>query len=137
MTIRWQTPLHLIDTDKPAEFLLGEDFAVVVDAHVYVAPAGMRTDGASIPRFAWRLIGPPLAGRYRRAAIIHDAAYQGVLERLDHEGNALPRDYSRKWADRLFRDLMRALRVFPINRWLIYRGVRLGGWLAWRKHRKH
>ncbi|MEK9810377.1 MAG: DUF1353 domain-containing protein [Candidatus Nanopelagicales bacterium] len=29
-------------------------------------------DGASIPRFFWRLIGSPFVGRYRRASVIHD-----------------------------------------------------------------
>ena len=36
------------------------------------APSGMLTDGASIPRFAWTLIGGPFEGKYRNAAIIHD-----------------------------------------------------------------
>lgn len=29
-------------------------------------------DGASIPRFFWRVIGSPFVGRYRRASVIHD-----------------------------------------------------------------
>ena len=39
----------------------------------WTAPAGMVTDGASIPRFFWRFIGSPYSGRYRAAALIHDA----------------------------------------------------------------
>lgn len=39
---------------------------------VWTAPAGSVVDGASIPRIAWRLIGSPFVGRYRRASVIHD-----------------------------------------------------------------
>lgn len=30
------------------------------------------TDGASIPRFLWVLIGSPFVGKYRKASVIHD-----------------------------------------------------------------
>lgn len=39
---------------------------------VWTAPEGSIIDGASIPRFCWRVIGPPFVGRYRRASVIHD-----------------------------------------------------------------
>jgi hypothetical protein len=38
------------------------------------APAGYVSDGASIPRIAWSIIGDPWGGDYRNAAIIHDVA---------------------------------------------------------------
>ena len=38
------------------------------------APVGTVTDGATIPKFAWQIIGNPLQGAYRNAAVIHDAA---------------------------------------------------------------
>jgi cold shock CspA family protein len=38
------------------------------------APAGTITDGASIPRIVWSLIGNPWGGDYRNAAVIHDVA---------------------------------------------------------------
>ena len=31
-------------------------------------------DGASVPRFFWRFIGPPLRGKYRAASVFHDVA---------------------------------------------------------------
>lgn len=40
---------------------------------------GFSTDGASIPRFFWRLIGCPLRGRYAPAAVIHDSLYHSHL----------------------------------------------------------
>ena len=34
-------------------------------------PAGVTTDGASVPRFFWTLF-PPFTGKYRAAAVVHD-----------------------------------------------------------------
>lgn len=42
------------------------------DGSVWVAQIGDIIDGASIPRFFWRIIGGPLWGKYRRASVIHD-----------------------------------------------------------------
>lgn len=42
---------------------------------VWVAPAGSRVDGASIPRAFWGLIGGPFEGKYRNASVLHDVAY--------------------------------------------------------------
>ncbi len=38
----------------------------------WTARKGSVIDGASIPRFAWRVIGSPFVGKYRRASVIHD-----------------------------------------------------------------
>jgi hypothetical protein len=38
------------------------------------APEGSKVDGASIPRFAWSIIGGPFEGEYRDASVIHDVA---------------------------------------------------------------
>lgn len=38
------------------------------------AEKGLVTDGASIPRIAWTIMGSPFTGAYRNAAVIHDAA---------------------------------------------------------------
>ncbi len=34
--------------------------------------AGVQTDGASIPRALWSIVGSPFTGKYLRAAVIHD-----------------------------------------------------------------
>lgn len=39
---------------------------------VVVAFPGLEFDGASIPVWAWPLIGSPFTGKYRKAAVIHD-----------------------------------------------------------------
>ncbi|WP_457097667.1 DUF1353 domain-containing protein [Lysobacter sp. P5_B9] len=40
----------------------------------WTAPAGSIVDGASIPQFAWAIIGGPFEGKYREASVIHDVA---------------------------------------------------------------
>src|ERR1700712_4640282 len=42
---------------------------------VWVAPAGSRVNGASIPKAFWSLIGGPFEGKYRNASVLHDVAY--------------------------------------------------------------
>ena len=42
---------------------------------VWIAPAGSRVDGASIPRAFWSVMGGPFNGKYRNASVLHDVAY--------------------------------------------------------------
>jgi hypothetical protein len=54
----------------------------LVQPFVYVDPSGTRweapigstIDGASIPKFAWSIIGGPFEGKYRDSSVIHDVA---------------------------------------------------------------
>lgn len=85
-------------------------------------PADFRSDGASMPRFFWRLIGHPFQMQYLREAILHDWLYR-------------TQPCSRALADRIFYELL-AGKVRSWRRRLIYRGLRLGGWIAWRQNRK-
>lgn len=43
---------------------------------VWIAPAGSKVDGASIPRAFWGMIGGPFEGKYRNASVLHDVAYE-------------------------------------------------------------
>lgn len=52
-----------------------EPFAYIDPAGTrWDAPVGSVTDGASIPKVAWSIIGGPFEGPYRFAAVIHDVA---------------------------------------------------------------
>lgn len=86
--------------------------------HIRV-PAGFVTDFASIPRgFRWLLTGH---GGTRKPAVIHDYLYRLNVT-------------TRKEADLMFKLTMRETNIPGWKRELAYRAVRLGGWLAWRKH---
>jgi hypothetical protein len=55
--------------------LLINDFKYVgPDATTWISPKGSIVDGASIPKFAWSIIGGPFEGAYRKASVIHDVA---------------------------------------------------------------
>lgn len=83
-------------------------------------PAGTKTDLASIPRFFWRVL-PPI-GKYDLAAVLHDYLYQrnGV---------------SRQVADSVLLEAMEVCSVNRFQRWVIYSGVRVGGWKPWNRYR--
>lgn len=37
-----------------------------------LVPKGFESDGASIPRLVWPIVGPPIRGKHFRAAVVHD-----------------------------------------------------------------
>lgn len=77
-------------------------------------PAGFVTDGASIPRFLWRVLGHPFEAQTIGPAVRHDHAYQtGSL--------------TREAADERFYSDLKAAGVGAFKAWLFYRGVRLFG----------
>ncbi|MGC1273330.1 MAG: DUF1353 domain-containing protein [Planctomycetaceae bacterium] len=73
---RFEGRLLLEPVDGPGMVMrLGDEFAYVDPAGKrWVAPAGLETDGASIPRVLYSVVGPPFDGSYLKAAVIHDAA---------------------------------------------------------------
>jgi hypothetical protein len=72
---------HYVGTVK-AEWLsdgrrmkLLEDFEYIDQRYViWKAPKDSIVDGASIPQWAWSIIGGPFEGKYRDASVIHDVA---------------------------------------------------------------
>ena len=91
-------------------------------------PKGFVTDFASIPRLL-RIFIPKL-GRYNKAAVLHDRAYQKHYVRLNKYDWFL---FIRKDADLLFLDAMTDLGVKKWKRNIMYKFVRIFGFLSWRK----
>lgn len=87
----------------------------------HVVKAGFMTDLDSIPRIP--IIHAILKGRARSAALLHDYLYRygGV---------------TREEADKLFSIVMKAERVHPTYRRIIYITIRGTGWLRWNQLRK-
>jgi len=120
------TPLDVRVMESGKQFRLLNQFTYYyqpLDTHIRVA-AGFVTDFASIPQ-PFHLIISKL-GRYNKAAVIHDALYQGVIA-----GGTT----KRKVADKVFLQGMVDLGVKRWKRNLMYRAVRLFGWMAWRKQK--
>jgi hypothetical protein len=74
---------------------------------IWDAPAGSVTDGASLPRYLWSLIGGPFEGQYRNASILHDVAYE---------------KHNRPWwdCDRMFYNAMRCSGVNAVQAKTMY-----------------
>jgi hypothetical protein len=98
---------------------------------IWTAPAGLVTDGASVPRVLWPTVGHPFDHDVVRGALIHDhyyARYAGTGFDAANEKRL------RELVDKMFFAALLADGVSRWRAWAIYRGVRLGGWLAWRGH---
>ena len=95
-----------------------QPFAYKDEKHgIIEVPAGFTTDGASIPRFGWSVIGvSPFDSGVIYSAVIHDWLYA-------------TRKVSRREADKIFLRSMRSLGY--LQEWqmkIMYRAVRLFGW---------
>jgi hypothetical protein len=92
---------------------------------IITVPTGFVSDGASIPRVFWSIMGPQ--GPWFYAAIVHDYLYsKSSTGRFDCD----------RWeADEIFLDAMKDLGVRWHQRFLIYRAVRLFGWASYKKKR--
>jgi Protein of unknown function (DUF1353) len=63
------------DDNDGRTMILVQPFAYIAPNGIrWDAPPGSRVDGASIPQFAWSIIGGPFEGKYRKASIVHDVA---------------------------------------------------------------
>lgn len=90
--------------------------------HRVCVPENFVTDFASIPRPLWALL--PQWDGYGPAAVMHDYLYWAQL-------------MSRGEADRYMLEAMRDQKVSRLKRWIVFAGVRAGGWFAWRANARH
>lgn len=90
-------------------------------AELYTVPEGFTTDGASIPRFLWAVVGHPL-GPYAPAAVLHDWLYATA-------------PVSKARSDELLLEAMEVLGIGWVKRRVIYLGVAWFGGPAWAAHR--
>ena len=91
------------------------------DGVMYKVPNGFITDLASVPRFLWPII-PPF-GHWSKPAVLHDYLYNSNS----------PHKPSRAEADKLFREAVIDCNGHGITAWVLWAGVRIGGWLGYRK----
>ena len=95
-------------------------FYVTMEGTKFIVPSGFITDFASVPRGLWNIFPPH--GRYSKAAVLHDYLYR--FSKL-----------TRKRCDEIFLECMTAIGVPYIKRYLMYWGLRVGGWAAWNSYR--
>lgn len=83
-------------------------------------PEGFESDGASVPRFFWRIVFPPGDNRALRAAFLHDYIYR-----------THPAGWTKAAADELFRKLLIEDGISRNSANMAYWGVRLFGGSSW------
>lgn len=108
---------------KLATYQLAREYVAVTLFGIFRIPAGLITDGASAPWFAWSLGFLP-DGLHRPGALVHDYLY--ALKGLVRLG-----ELTRRQCDDIFRDLMIRAGVHPTRAQIMHRCVRLFGWLPW------
>ena len=125
---RYRTHLWLyrdVDATKLAGtdplYVVGRDYEVTFFyngvPHAVHVPKGLLTDLASVPRIARSFAGR--VGRHLEASIVHDWLYGAHIK-------------DREFADNVFLAGMKAAKVPRLQRWLIYRAVRMFGARSYR-----
>ena len=115
-------PNIALPKSKGGNAVLLSDWRVTIDGATFDLRAGTTTDGASIPRFLWRVCGHPLEAPRVYAALLHDALYGGQFRDL------VP---TRAAADEIYRDLLIALDVSSFRAYTEYYALRLFGSSHW------
>ena len=101
----------LLKPDKPPRYVLMKDFSYKdPKGKIWTTKQGYKTDGASIPRVLWSVIGDPYGGGYIKSAVIHDQACD---------------DRKSTWQDthRVFFDAMLDAGVSPTKAYILYIAV--------------
>lgn len=106
--------MFLIDvTPIPEKDLYRLNKSVMVEG--YLIPRGFEWDGASIPRFLWRVVASPFQPKLMAPSMVHDYLY------------TYPQGLKRKEVDKLFKKLLIHNGVSKSLADTIYSGVRWGG----------
>ena len=94
-------------------------------------PAGTASNGASTPRLLWPLY-PPFGEAYEPATWLHDFVYENA-ELIDVDGKPIEREE----ADALLLEAsVDGCGFRGRGAVTMHGGVRLGGWLPWRRARR-
>ena len=112
---------------------IAKDFEYELNGEKFVIPAGFKFDGASIPKFLHTFLSP--VGVLLMGGLVHDYAYkyETLLKKNKKDTMGV---ITQKRADEIFRDINIEINGFYLMNRLAYYSLRLGGFMALRKHRK-
>ena len=113
--------IHSADS-KGDIITLAEELKAEFRDKTVVVPVGFQCDGASVPRFLWSTVSPQVDPRTLRGAVVHDYLYRNLVP-----------GWTRKEADELFYELIRAVGLSWWKSQKAYWGVRLFGSGAWQE----
>jgi len=111
---------------------IAKDFHYSINGMNFVIPKGFKFDGASVPKFLGQFLSP--VGVLLIGGLIHDYGYKYETLLLKNNKNIGVK--SQKWMDETFRDINIEVNGFYLLNYLAYWALRLGGFVAWNKHRK-
>ncbi len=112
---------------------VAEDWEFRIEGDWYVIPAGFTFDGASIPKFLHTWLSP--TGVLLMGGLVHDYAYkyETLLKKNKKSTMGI---ITQKKADQIFCDINIEQNGFYLLNKLAYWALRIGGFVAWNKHRK-
>lgn len=123
-----------ISTMGETEAVLMEDWTVEIllrgEVLAFTVPAGATTDGASIPRFLWRVCGHPLMAPRVYAAMLHDWLYGGRGE-ARHDYEDAPCSVTRAEADDCYYALLRHFGIGSFVAHVEWAALRMFGGSHW------
>ena len=111
---------------------VAKDFNYSINKQNFVIPKGFKFDGASVPKFLAQFLSP--VGVLLIGGLIHDYGYK--YETLLLKNGKTIGIKSQQWMDKTFRDINIEVNGFYFLNYLAYWALRIGGWVAWNKHRK-
>ena len=112
---------------------IAKDIVYEIEGEKFVIPKGFKFDGASIPKFLHTFLSP--VGVLLIGGLVHDYAYK-YQTLLKHNKKDTMGVITQKRADQIFRDINIEINGFFLMNYLAYYSLRLGGFMAWNKHRK-
>ena len=115
----------LLSPNQDGTWTLMADWRVWIDGQYYTIKQGFKTDGASIPRFLWRLCGHPMEAPRLYPAIIHDWFYSGGCPGV-----------TRSYADAVFRDGQICVGIKKTHAYVEWLALRLCGRSHWKTENK-
>ena len=112
---------QVVPVPATAEYELTADYSYSWMGREYHIGRGFRFDGASVPRFFWRVV-TPFHPTLMRAALCHDHQYRSPY---------IPHRLKRKAADQMFRAFADEDGAPVVG--AMYRAIRWGGGSSWRE----
>lgn len=108
-------------------YMLAEDWEVDVFGVHFLIPGGVVTDGASIPRAFWTILGLNQDGLHRGAATLHDCLFAlcGVF------CGAI---WDRQTCNLAYHDLCLRAGMSRHSASVMLLGLKLGSWVPWNRY---
>ena len=112
---------------------VADDWAFKINGQWQIIPQGFVFDGASIPKFLHTWLSP--TGVLLMGGLVHDYAYKYATLLKSGKKKTMG-TITQKKADEIFRDINIEQNGFHLLNKLAYWALRIGGFVAWNKHRK-